>query len=224
MKTLKILIIVLISTLAILSCKKDATTKPRIASDSLSAEIHNLVPDSIINIMKNLGMPIKTGSTPPNMEKIYYADPFILISSNIPSDNSGDAFAAYLVKFYEQNNTALSIKLDYINAQESGTGLGGFISGSKNSFTVFAKVHCTYYEQQAEMLHVISGIIVPGGIDSLYFANFMLNNYGNVGGYWIKNGQGRIIYDSDGFSPEQSTFTVPDKKKSASFLKSVSSK
>jgi hypothetical protein len=51
MKTLKILTIILLSTLTLLSCKKDSTTtKPQIEKDSLSAEIHNLVPDSIINI------------------------------------------------------------------------------------------------------------------------------------------------------------------------------
>jgi hypothetical protein len=173
-------------------------------------------------------MPINTGSTPPNMEKIYYADPFILVSSNIPTDYVGQSFTAYLVKFHDQNNASLSIKLDYINEPESGTGLGGFIAGSNNSFSVFAKVHCTNGNTQADMIQVISGTISDkidsAGIRNFYFANFMLNNYGNPDGYWIKDGQGRIIYDSDGFSPEESSFTLPDKKKSAILLKSVSGK
>jgi hypothetical protein len=87
-----------------------------------------------------------------------------------------------------------------VNGPESGTGLGGFISGDGNSFSVFVKVHAFSSNYPADVIHVLSGKISNGGISNLYFANFMLNNFGNTT-YWMGNGKGRVLYDSDNFSP-----------------------
>jgi hypothetical protein len=222
MKTLKILTFCLLTVVIVLAgCSKSDNTKK---SDVLSQQIHNIVPDSIITKMKNLGMQINGGTTPPDLQHIYYVDPFVLKSSNISYDYPGKLFASYLVQFYAQDNTALSIKLNYINGNETGTGLGGFISGSDNSFSVFAKVRAEIDGDSAYVIEVLSGTIVTGAIKNFYYANFMLDNYGNPDGVFIEQGEGRIIYDSDGTSEEQSSFTSPGKKKSAILLKSVSSK
>lgn len=178
--------------------KKDDTGK--LEENGLTKEINNLVPESIINEMKTLGMPINTGENPPSIENIYLASPFILKASNRASDTPGMAFAAYKVKFYDQDNDKLQVKSDYENGGETGTGLGSFIVGSGNMFTTFSEVNSSYSGQNAKLVHVVSGKLVEGGIEGLYFANFMLDNYGNPTGVWIENGEGRVIYDSDGMS------------------------
>jgi hypothetical protein len=185
---------VFIALLVILfvSCEEEKT---------LSKDIQNIVPESTLNKITDLGMPINKGDKPTNLTNIYKASPFILKASNISTDNVGKSFSDYNFRLYDQDDANLSIKLDYINGPESGTGLGGFISGSGNDFSVFVKVHSQYSGKEADLIHIISGTIVTGGIKDLYFANFMLDNYGNPGKIWIENEQGRIIYDSDGMSP-----------------------
>ncbi|KAF0200028.1 MAG: hypothetical protein FD170_3822 [Bacteroidetes bacterium] len=199
--TTRFFIVILAFSLVFIGCKKDKKEEPsKVQENGLTAEINNLVPDSILNTMVSLGMPVNGGATPPNIAASYLASPFILKESNVPSDYPGLTFANYRVTFYDQNNDNLSIKMNYLNGPESGTGLGGFIVGTNNSFTVFTEVNSTYSGYEASLVQVISGTLTPTGIEDFFYANFMLDNFGNPGGVWIANGEGCVIYDSDGFS------------------------
>ncbi len=59
------------------------------------------------------------------------------------------------------------------------------------------------------------------GINNLYFANFMLDNNGN-NSIWIKDGEGRVLYDSDGVSEIVEENTL-QKVKSVQTKQSISS-
>lgn len=176
------------------SCKKDETP-------TLSKDIQNIVPDSTLNKIIALGMPINKGTKPASLTNIYLATPFLLKASTVPSDYAlGTKFADYRVKLYDQDNDKLTIKLDYKSGAESGKGIGGFISGNGNDFSLFVKVHTVNSGDSAEVLQIISGTITPEGIKGFHFANFMLDDYGDPHGRWIGNEQGRVIYDSDSIS------------------------
>lgn len=199
--TLEFLALVLMLGLLSVGCKKDKKDdNGKVEDNGLTQEINNLIPDSIITKMVDLGMPINRGGTPPALNGNYYASPFVLKASNVPGDSPGYTFSDYSLTLFEQNNDDLTVKLSYVNGPESGTGIGGFVVGSGNNFTVFAEVNSTYISYNAKMVHVISGTLTATGIEDLYFANFMLDNFDNPGGIWIGEGEGRIIYDSDGFS------------------------
>lgn len=175
--------------------KSDSTT-----TNELSTEIKNIVPDATLKKITDLGMPIFKGSAPTNLVNYFKASPFVLKASNRSSDVIGNTYSDYVFYIHDQDNAKLSIKLDYKNGPESGTGLGGFTSGNGNDFSVFVKVRSTNSSSgNADLIHIISGTMTSTGIKNLYFANFMLDNYGNSG--WIANGEGRICYDSDGNSP-----------------------
>lgn len=189
--------LIFISGILFVSCKKDKKEDSKVEDNGLTQEINNLIPDSIITAMVDLGMPINRGGTPPVLAGTYLANPFILKASNILYDNPGNAFADYYVTFYDQNNDNLSIKLDYTNGPESGSGLGGFIVGTGDQFSVFAEVNSTYSTFNAKLVQVISGKLTAEGIKDFYFANFMLDNFGNPGQVWIADGEGRVIYDSN---------------------------
>ncbi len=219
MKNLKFIPIAFLFVFFLFSCEKEEKKDDKVNEDGLTEEITDLVPQSVLDEIENLGMNINGGDNPPSIENSYLASPFILKASNRSSDNVGMSFADYYVKFYSQDNDDLSIRLSYENGGESGTGLGGFIVGDDNKFTVFAEVNSQYAGETVQMLHVISGKIASDGIDDLYFANFMLDNNGNPNGYWIEDGEGRVIYDSDGFSEEVSSF-----KSLQNNFKSVSAK
>ena len=204
MKKYALLIILILAGLT--GCKKDKTSD-KVNSDGLTEEIVNLVPESVLNEIESMGMPIYGGENPPDIENSYLASPFVLKATNIENDYSiGYVFADYYVKFYDQDNNNLSVSMDYINGPENGSGYGGYIVGSDNKFSAFFEVSAHLNGTDAKLVHIISGELETNGIKDLYFANFMLDNYGNTTGYWIENGDGRVIYDSDGFSPVTDSF------------------
>jgi len=215
----KIILFCIILSLFTTSCKD---TGPVVEENGLTKNINDIVPQSIIDEMESLDMPIYTGPNPPNIGigttgKSYLASPFILVSSNITNDTPGRQFGDYYLKLYDQNSDDLTIKLTYLNSDEEGTGLGGYIVGDNNKFSIFAEVNSTYKNSNDEvfsaiLIHVISGTWTSSGIKDLYFANFMIDNNENIGGYWIENGEGRVIYDSDGLSETISSFDAPQQK------------
>lgn len=204
-----VIMIMAVFVLANTSCQK----KAKLDANGLSKEINDLVPEYILTEIENLGMVINTGNTPPDLEASFYVSPFILKASNRPGDTPGLQFADYEVTLYEQNNPDLNIKYDYVNGPESGTGLGGFVVGENNDFSVFVEVTAQANGETVSLIHVISGTRVDGGIEDFYFANFMLDNNGNLNGYWIEDGEGRVVYDSDGYSPETSKKSSPEETK-----------
>lgn len=179
------------------SCKKD---DKKVESNGLTKDINDLVPESVLKQIDSLGMVIHKGGNPPTITGTYFASPFVLKNSNISYDQIGYTFADYSVTFYDQDNENLEVKVNYVNGPETGNGIGGFIVGEDDEFTVFAEMNAAANGDSATMVHVISGKMVQEGIKDLYFANFMIDNRGNPNGYWIENGQGRIVYDSDGMS------------------------
>ncbi len=200
MKKYSIYYLFFIFALFVYGCKDDVSNL--VNEDGLTKEIVNLVPDSILTEMKSMGMPIYGGKNPPNIENSYIASPFVLKASNRESDEIGHTYSDYYVKFHNQDNKNLKIKMDYQNGREKGTGMGSYIVGEGSKFSVFIEVNATENEDsKAKLVHVVSGEWTSDGIKNLYFANFMLDNYGNTSGYWIENGDGRVIYDSDSFSP-----------------------
>jgi hypothetical protein len=166
----------------------------------LTPAINQFVPDSLLSIIDSLGMPIYRGDNPPNIGGAYLCSPFKLLNSNRPTDQIGAIYADYYVNFSEQNNTNLKVSVDYKNGNEDGTGLGGFIVGDNNNFSVFSELTVVVFADTAFSLNLISGTITENGIDNFHLALFMLDNLGNPSGYYINDGEGRVFQDSDGFS------------------------
>lgn len=188
-------IIFLIFCLSFSSCKKSET------DNGLSEDIQNLVPDSLLQVIIDLGMPINEGITPPDIENIYKASPFELAASNRAGDYVGHLFSDLNIQFTNQDNDNLTVTVNYVNGPEVGNGLGSFISGSGNKFSVFVEQVSYIGSSRADLVQIISGTKTSSGIKDFYYALFMINNYGNPGGKWIEIGEGRIIHDSDGNSP-----------------------
>ncbi len=168
--------------------------------NGLTKEINKLVPDSILTKMKEIGMPIYTGDNPPNIEFSFRISPLKLVDSNVPDDSLGHEFADMLIKFYNQNNDKLTIQCFYKQASQIGLGIGGYVVGNNNKFTVFLDCESTdTLGYTIITTEVFSGEATYSGIKNLYTALFMVDNKGNDSIY-IKNGQGRVGYDSDGLS------------------------
>ena len=200
-KTLfRLMMILSVLCLGLVSCSKDKDTDKE---DELSKDIQNFVPDETLEQIIDMGMAINKGVDPPDMEGEYLASPYELIATTVANDYSlGTIFSDYYFRLYDQDNDDLTIKLDYYNGGEQGSGLGGFISGDGKEFSVFIEVESEYNGYEATSLHVISGTMnTDGSIEDFYFTNYMLDNNGNDGGVWIENDEGRVLIDSDGETP-----------------------
>jgi hypothetical protein len=186
----------------LISCSEDSggISSTEVEENGLTPDINDLVPDSLLLIMDSLGMPIHGGGNPPNIENSYLCTPFILLASNRVNDNPGAQFSDYYINFRQQNNSDLTVNLDYINGPETGNGIGSFIVGTVDSFSVFARLTVTVFTDSAYVLVLFSGRMDGENIADFHIALFMLDDLGDPSNYFIENGEGRIFYDSDGIS------------------------
>lgn len=216
MRTLRFKLCILVALTAAFagSCQKENDSK--VEKNGLTKEINDIVPEALLDTMKNIGLPIYIGENPPNIENSFLVSPLILLKSNIPTDYSpGHRIEDFYIKFYKQDNNNLSVSINTKQAYETGIGIGAFIVGDNNNFSVFAKSKLLHTDgDSASVVNVYSGKIVDGGIKDYYYAIFMIDNYGNPHDRWIGNGAGRIFYDGDGFSEE-----IPDFQSSLKALK-----
>lgn len=201
MTTQKILLVLFILAITFVSCEKNEDEVNDLLGDNgIPKAVNNFVPDEIIDEIKSLGMTINTGAKPPTILGTYLASPFILKGTNRSGDYAiGTTFADYYATFSQQDNTNLTISLSYTSSTETGTGIASFISGEGNKFTVFAKTNSSYNGSNADILQVISGTLSDDEITNFYYANFILDNHGDDSN-WMANGEGRVLYDSDGSS------------------------
>lgn len=194
----KNIFIVILSFTLVLAFSSCST---KVDTTGLTEGIHNIVPDTILTEMINMGMPINGGDNPPELIGTYNVSPFILDTSNIATDTSGKVFADFVVTFHDFNKRKLTVKIDYVNGPETGTGIGSFIVGKDNTFSVFCEIKATQLVIfKSEVVMVFTGTLKDDGIENFIYANFMVDNHGDDTGIWINNGEGRIIYDTDGFS------------------------
>ena len=177
--------------------------------NGLSRDINDIVPDSLLNILDSLGMPINTGDAPPNIEGSFVLSPFTMVNTNIVNDiyGIGQEISDYYVKFSGQNNGKLTVNIDYYNGGEVGNGIGSFIVGNGKDFSVFSRLFITYRGDSAYTLVLFSGSIESDGLHDMYVANFMLESFNSI--YLIHNGQGRIFFDSDSLSGPTDYFAKP---------------
>ena len=197
--------------LLLTTCQKEKYS-PVVDANGLTREINDIIPPDILEKMRELGMPIYGGQDPPLLEGTYTASTFVLESSSHPGDFVGKTFSDYVVTFSEQNNDALTIRVDYRNGDESGSGIGGFIVGDGCNFTVVVDIDSTRTRRSvAKATQVLSGTLLDedsalgAGIFKFRFANMMIDDNGDPYNELIENGQGRVITDKDGYSPREGT-------------------
>ncbi len=172
--------------------------------DGSIGSIEDFFNPNIVNSLQDLGFVIHPGNNPPNIiDGIYLASPFILQNSSVPGDNIGSTFQDYIITFFNQNSNLLTIDFTSENGNQSSDGYGSYISGSGNQFSIFLKTNTTYQGETAQFAYAISGSVAENGIENFQFANLMLDDNGDPGGFWIENNTGRLLHDGDSFSPLQ---------------------
>lgn len=203
----RIAFLVIIGSIFVTSCTKNASDffeyNQGVEENGLTREINELVSEEILEEMAAQGMPINRGGNPPELNGKFFSSVNTLLNSNVPSDFVGQTFVDYTWNFYDQDNQKLQIMVDYESTADVGMGRGSFIVGEGNGFSVFVENVTTNSEgDKAQTFYCVSGTITDSGIKDFHLAFFMIDNFGNPSGTYIDNGQGRVIYDSDGDTPK----------------------
>ena len=173
--------------------------------DGLTEDIHNIIPNDIYEKLIELGTEINGGNNPPNIEGAYLVSPLTLVKSNVLFDPTpGTVYwknnGIMNLSFSEQNNTNLTIKVDHsIGDDEIANGLGAFITGEGNKFSVFVEATGITGGYPTKSAEVHSGEITTNGIKNYQFTLIMIEPAPTT----IGRGQGRLWKDGDGFSEKQ---------------------
>ena len=169
--------------------------------DGLTEDIHNIIPPDILEKFKELGTEINGGKNPPNIEGAYIVSPLTLVKSNFTDWAPGTVYpinnGIMNLKFSEQNNANLTVKMDYdMGSEQYGSGLGAFITGEGNKFSVFVVAEGYQGGWEQEETTIFSGAISETGILNLTRAVIQTIAAPTT----IQRGQGRLWKDGDGFS------------------------
>lgn len=201
------------------SCKKnDSVIVPISPIDStagLPQAVLNQVPDSIIQKLKDLGMPINEGIAPPNINGIYLAAPWILVASNFADNAPGFVFTDLKIKFTNQNNITQEINTQSKTGATISDETVSYISGHDSLFSVFIITNFNNISGSdttdiQQFVRVFSGVKTTNdpSIRNLRSALMSLKEIKNTTNNFLKVGQGRLIFDSDKVSDVQSTFRL----------------
>jgi hypothetical protein len=152
-----------------------------------------------LNKLVSMGMKINQGQNPPTVNGDYYCNSLTRTGGNIPND-SATTFANLGLRFTSQgSDNQLLVSYDQ-SGYESGTGLGAYISGAGNDFSVFAQISGISGGINFKDAMVFSGTITPSGIKDFKYALILTDKDPDPSGYLIEVDQGRVIAEDDAFA------------------------
>lgn len=212
-------VLFVLSALFLSSCKKDKF--------NLSADIKNIIPTSMLTELKSKGIAINEGTTPPSIEGIYLASPYTLKSPYGPGDgwSAGKVINDYKYKFYDQTGGNLKVDYKQPSGSDQGSGLGSFISGSGNKFSVFSASNGSTSSIQYTTVSVISGELTSTGIKDFQCGFIFTKKAGDDGDVrYVPVGKSRVWVDGDAFAEKISTFRMGNNNINSSDISAMSAK
>jgi len=189
---MKKIIIYILPILLIASCCKD---------ESAIIPGQNFIPDEILDEIEANGQPIYDGYDPPELKGTFFVSSLVKVESNFVDFASPYGFADETLTFSDYNKNNLTLKVSYEQGSTKGEGLGSFISGEGEYFTVYVKIDVEENDGHTYVsTKVISGTLQENGIKDIAISFFMVDDNGDPDDDLIANGQGRRFKDSNGFS------------------------
>jgi len=207
--------IVLIS-IALASCKKESkknTTQVGALGANYPNVLNTIVTPAILDTLKKHGLTVHDGLTPGIVNGIYLFSPDECLYDNSGDYYVGETIDDYEYKFANQNNTAytINVKYDDITAGDNigSDSLATYISGTGNSFTIFAEIQGVLGGVSYTSLEIYSGVYSSSGILAFQNALFLKSKVGDIDNSVVAPvGTIRIFADQDGLSEKQGTFGV----------------
>ncbi len=199
---------VAVLALSLTSCRKTDEVGYRY---DLPEGVQKIVPEALLDTLIRKGMVIHEGLTPPTLNGVFRISPFELVTPYGPEDGwqRGKVVADYKYRFYDQSTDKQSLKIDskQPSGSDAATGLGAFVAGQDNSFTIFAEVAGQTSGATYKQLAVISGEWTAQGLRNFQYA-FIMKEKNDPGTKLISVGKARVWKDGDGTSPSEANFRL----------------
>lgn len=168
----KLIILVAAGIVAIVGLLAFNFNKPKDVITGVPNEVNKFLQSKDISSLKEQGLTVYTGNTPPNVEGSYILD------SQRSTYNSYGGYIgeidSYRMELYDQKKDTVAIKYSSLKSSDISSGRGAFISGKDNCFTIFVEEkgisddNCNY-----NMSSITSGCIVEKGIQNHEQSNIM---------------------------------------------------
>ncbi|WP_139352753.1 hypothetical protein [Algoriphagus sp. A40] len=147
--------------------------------------------------MKDLGMDVFPGNTPPDVTGTYFMIPNLMLRSNITGDvPSNTAFVTYNVTFSYFNEEDFSIRFVGLASGERDESESAVISGSGNNFTVYGRSTTTVGSNSVVLGVMYSGTIEDEKVKNLKRAIIVIDD-SKGGPTLMKKGNSRVFHDGD---------------------------
>lgn len=196
-----LMVTALVGSLFLVSCKKD---KDDSKGPFENKTITDVIPAEFVNELKEAGMKVYTGDTPPNIEGVFELNPYRFDFANYTEDPVPPAIGSiysYTIKVQFSDQKADGNLNVLFNTSFYNTLTDPFITGEGNNFTVCfnhsSDSHGANFRSNYE--YVISGTVEGNKIKNLQFANVGLSTTQNEQGKTVR-GQITIDSDADGVS------------------------
>ncbi len=157
----------------------------------LKQKIEALVSPDLMKAIKELGMPIHDGVSPPNIEGKYLADDQTMKKTNLQDDDPpGTKYEDEVLTISGQNNDNFTVTLKSETGSYSQT-FSMVISGNGDRFTLYAPMNIQLDDNtRVKAVLLYSGKMKEGELHDLYSGTFISDK-----SYF---GLGQLYYEADG--------------------------
>ncbi len=166
--------------------------------DNVPADVNEFINEELLNILKDKGLTVYTGFSPPIVEGNYYLNSW-------KNWETGDEYINYTYKFKNQTGV-LKIDVDYTNSDGTSTATANraYISGSGNNFSIFAEIKSIddrgSHTVRLTTASIISGIYTSNGIKDFTKGFIVTAKYNDLDDEFMDVEASRIVYESDGLA------------------------
>jgi hypothetical protein len=163
-------------------------------------EVDDFLDDEDIEALEEAGLIIYPGDDPPDIEGSYYLDSIEIAYDDLDLVLN---IADYTYTFYGQTNKG-KISMDYEapEVNDQATGVGAFISGRGDCFSIFIGVEGDANGCEYENPSIISGCLDNDGITGWENGFIMGEKSGDNCEMLVETGHRRIIEESDNLAVE----------------------
>lgn len=196
--------------------------------DGVHEEIREFIDDETMTIIEDsLAVPVHRGDSPPDLGAILGSgvdnderqmgpmsqttaeiegvtvvmSPFLRIETLVPNDPiDEDGFLDHYIRLRDQDMDEYQINVDMMHrGHPPTTGLGGFIIGDEEEFTIFVEVTQEHDDSDDVIsARVFSGRATPEGVEDAFEALLMIDNAERDD--LIDDGTGRSFKDGNGIA------------------------
>ncbi len=170
------------------------------ASEEIPDEVDDFFDEEQREALEDVGMVIHTGDDPPDIEGTYFLDAIEIIYDD--SDTWLDIVDYTYVFFDQTNDGEISMNYEAPDANDVAEGVGAFISGSGDCFSIFLDTEGVANGCEYKLPGIISGCLDDSGITDWQNGFIMGEKSGDNCDLLMPTDHRRIIEETDDLAEE----------------------